>query len=200
MSAAQYESRIASAGVVPTRNNWHDFFNGLVWLRFPAIKRALNRLQADALTQERATRQVQRSRLRDALTIFDENAVLLDGASAQLIDDLKVREWQRAFEQRSGEWRDVGVTVFGHALLDQLRTPRINLTGHLWLGSRPPTPDELLRDDHRTPLVMLGIPNWAAHAGLPLDLGDATVFRPLRRAPQTAASASGEAAADNPPR
>jgi hypothetical protein len=31
---------------VPTRENLHDFFNGLVWQTFPLIKRELNALQA----------------------------------------------------------------------------------------------------------------------------------------------------------
>ena len=37
-----YESHISHAGKVPTRENLHDFFNALVWLSFPLIKRQLN--------------------------------------------------------------------------------------------------------------------------------------------------------------
>ena len=41
-----YEAFIWRTGTVPTRDNLHDFFNGLVWLAFPETKRRLNELQA----------------------------------------------------------------------------------------------------------------------------------------------------------
>jgi hypothetical protein len=41
-----YEEFIGATGCVPTRENLHDFFNGLVWQTFPLIKRELNALQA----------------------------------------------------------------------------------------------------------------------------------------------------------
>lgn len=180
LTAAQYERLIAEQGRVPTRNNWHDFFNGLVWLRFPQIKAALNAQQITALACERSAGSVERSRPRDALTIFDENAVFLDGASPQLLETLKAHRWRQAFESQVAAWAGVGVTVFGHALLDQLRTPRMNLTGHLWLGSRPPRLAELVQGHHRTPLVLMGIPGWAPQAGLTADLDDVGIFRPKR--------------------
>ena len=41
-----YETFIARTGRVPTRDNLHDLFNGLVWQRHSALKHRLNRLQA----------------------------------------------------------------------------------------------------------------------------------------------------------
>lgn len=41
--AAGYEQHIAATGRVPTRDNAHDLFNGLVWLLCPGFKAALNR-------------------------------------------------------------------------------------------------------------------------------------------------------------
>jgi hypothetical protein len=188
MSAARYEQAIAVAGVVPTRECWHDFFNGLVWLCFPHIKRALNRLQVDALAigdpiAAPAGQRSPRGPLRDALTIFDENAVFLDAASSALLQSLRDHDWPAVFARPAEHWHDIRVTVFGHALLDQLRQPRLNLTGHLWLGSRPPLASELLTRTHRTPLVLMGIPGWAIHAGLTVDLTDASIFRPRRHRP-----------------
>ena len=61
---------------VPTRDNLHDFFNGLVWLRFPRAKRRLNELQAAEIA--RAGIGAARGPLRDALTLFDENGAVLD--------------------------------------------------------------------------------------------------------------------------
>lgn len=41
-----YEAFISNTGKIPTRDNAHDFFNALVWLSFPNIKRELNAIQA----------------------------------------------------------------------------------------------------------------------------------------------------------
>ena len=45
-SGRAYESHVALTATVPSRDNRHDLFNGLVWLRFAALKRRLNELQA----------------------------------------------------------------------------------------------------------------------------------------------------------
>ena len=75
-----YEAFIYSHKRVPTRDNLHDFFNGLCWLRFPKTKSRLNFLQA----QEINTQGVGSTRgpLRDALTLFDENVLLLQSSDA----------------------------------------------------------------------------------------------------------------------
>ena len=41
-----YEAFIGRSGQVPTRDNLHDAFNGLVWLAQPVLKQRLNQLQA----------------------------------------------------------------------------------------------------------------------------------------------------------
>src|SRR3954468_4043342 len=40
-----YESFVLRTRTIPTRDNAHDFFNGLAWLRFPELKQRLNELQ-----------------------------------------------------------------------------------------------------------------------------------------------------------
>lgn len=47
-----YEQFIWDTRCVPTRDNLHDFFNGLVWLEFPQAKRRINELQAQAIAQD----------------------------------------------------------------------------------------------------------------------------------------------------
>ena len=59
-----YERHIHQTGTVPTRDNLHDFFNGLVWLQFPHTKRRLNHLQAQAIAADGV--QAVRGPLRDA--------------------------------------------------------------------------------------------------------------------------------------
>ena len=70
-----YEQFIFEAGQVPTRENLHDFFNALCWMRFPRTKKRLNELQAAEIAA--AGIQAVRGPVRDACTVFDENAALL---------------------------------------------------------------------------------------------------------------------------
>ena len=70
-----YEQYIWDTRRVPTRDNLHDFFNGLVWQQFPHTKRRLNELQAGAIAADGV--QAVRGPLRDALTVFDENGAVL---------------------------------------------------------------------------------------------------------------------------
>ena len=89
-----YEAFIRRTAQVPTRNNLHDYFNGLVWLALPALKRRLNALQA----AEIALRGVGavRGRVRDALTLFDESGALLQAPPA-LLAALRSRDWPALF-------------------------------------------------------------------------------------------------------
>jgi hypothetical protein len=64
-----YEAHIFRTGEVPTRDNLHDFFNGLAWLHFPQAKRRLNELQAGEIDKRGIG--AHRGPLRDALTLFD---------------------------------------------------------------------------------------------------------------------------------
>lgn len=53
-TAALYEQRIWMRGEIATRmtgqDRWHDFYNALVWLRFPQLKSLLNELQVRAVS------------------------------------------------------------------------------------------------------------------------------------------------------
>ena len=69
-----YEANIAATGEVPTRDNLHDFFNALIWLHWPRAKAALNARQARAITQDGIG--TARGTVRDAATLFDENALI----------------------------------------------------------------------------------------------------------------------------
>lgn len=89
-----YETHIADTGRVPTRHNLHDFFNALVWLAYPRTKAALNARQAAAIDAAGGVGPV-RGSLRDALTVFDENAALFVTAERALADALRGFDWQR---------------------------------------------------------------------------------------------------------
>lgn len=165
-----YEQFIFDTGTVPTRDNLHDFFNGLCWLRFPLTKAKLNHLQA----AEIATVGVAplRGPVRDALTVFDENAAFLS-APQPLWDALGERDWQQLFVGLRPLWRQARLVLFGHALLEKLVHPRKPITAHIY-RARPAMNSiadldawvaadlsaEKLAAKPFLPLPVLGVPGW----------------------------------------
>ena len=179
-----YEAFIARSDCVPTRDNLHDLFNGLVWLRFPALKRRLNALHAAEI--QRCGVQAERGAARDALTLFDENGALLR-ASPRLTDALRRRDWLALFIDERALWRDAQIVIMGHALLEKLVQPRKAMTAHVWLARTPFGADEstpALDVDPTAkpfaPLPVLGIPGWWPANTAPDFYADSAVFRPAR--------------------
>jgi hypothetical protein len=117
---------------VPTRDNLHDFFNGLVWLTFPRIKVQLNALQAAQIALDGVGKS--RGPARDGATIFDENAALLvvrDNADGHALvmrcastAGRSLRRAPRALGRGCAGW------LFGHALMEKLVAPRKAITAH----------------------------------------------------------------------
>ena len=136
VGSSSYEGHIWASGQVPTRCDaagaWHDLFNALVWLSFPRTKARLNRLQAEVIAHEgiRGTR----GGLRDAATLFDENAIVLVTDDDRLAGALRGFDWQELFVAGRARFVDSArVAVFGHALLDKLRAPYKAVCGHAWI-------------------------------------------------------------------
>ena len=179
-----YESFIFRTGCVPTRDNLHDLFNGLVWLSFPRTKRRLNVLQSEQI--ERHGISGVRGTLRDALTLFDENAAILQ-APADLAAALRRRDWRRLFITQRASWQSARTVLFGHALMEKLMQPRKAITAHVWLVdeltdealSASLTPERLAAKDF-LPLPVLGIPGWWPANEEPEFYEDERVFRPRR--------------------
>ena len=188
-----YEAHIFNTGAVPTREGLHDFFNGLCWMRFSQTKRRLNQLQA----AEIATAGVGKVRgaVRDGLTLFDENAALLQAPDA-LWDALLARDWTRLFVDLRPLWAQARLVLFGHALLEKLVVPYKSITAHVvrepvplalgddlaawdgWLAARLSAAD--LATKPFTPLPVLGVPGWCPANEDPAYYADAGVFRPKR--------------------
>jgi hypothetical protein len=191
-----YEAFVARTGSVPTRDNLHDFFNGLVWLEFTQAKRRLNALQAAEIA--RAGVGPARGALRDALTLFDENGAVLDAPPA-LWEALLARDWRRVFVELRPLWYEARPVVLGHALLEKLASPRKDLTAHVWRAQVAPDPGALLDSwlaaqltadrlaaKPFTPLPVLGIPGWCPGNENVSFYDDSLVFRPAgRRNPKT---------------
>ena len=185
-----YEQFIWDTRCVPTRDNLHDFFNGLVWLRFPQTKQRLNQLHAQALAAQGVG--ATRGPLRDAATLLDENGALLL-APEPLWQALAARQWQRLFVELRPLWQQAQCILFGHALLEQLMQPRKPLTAHVYQARTAMKPgadiDTWLAHDldaaHLarkpfTPLPVLGIPGWCADNANYSFYDDSFVFRSAR--------------------
>lgn len=142
---AAYEAHIAATGSVPTRHNLHDFFNALAWFAFPRIKATLNARQAAAIDALGVG--PTRGGVRDALTLFDENAVLFASSDPALVAALRGFDWRALFVAGRARWEaayqeTVGkarceVRVFGHALLEKLVAPYAACTAHAWMVEVP---------------------------------------------------------------
>lgn len=187
-SDVPYERFISETGCVPTRENLHDFFNALAWLIYPKIKIRLNALQSAELekftapaTGNLSKSGVDRGRLRDAATIFDENAALMMTSDAGLIDALRAHDWREVFIRRRSMFGPrCELRLFGHALIEKLVSPYKAITAHVrpllvnavffemperdrraWVND---TIAQQLTDGLTmagfTPLPVLGVPGW----------------------------------------
>lgn len=186
-----YEQFISESGGIPTRDNLHDFFNALVWLHYPKIKVQLNRLQAMEIVRSGAD--APRGSLRDATTIFDENAVLLVTQEQALVEALRAHAWQQLFvSERAGFVAACHPLLFGHALMEKLVLPRKPITGHTWIVALPvdATCEEIdayvavrlangLSTADFSPLPVLGVPGWWPEQDHDF-YADVSVFRPKR--------------------
>ena len=183
-----YESYIFETGTVPTRENLHDFFNGLCWMRFPLTKRRLNALQASEISRAGGV-QGHRGPLRDALTLFDENGALLL-APQPLWDALLVRDWQQLFVRLRPLWAEAQLVVFGHALLEKLVCPRKSITAHVYIAQAAMHSiadlDSWLAGELQAcklatkpfaPLPVMGVPGWCPENNHPAFYSDERVFR-----------------------
>jgi hypothetical protein len=168
-----YEAFVARTGQVPTRDNAHDFFNGLVWLHHPGLKARLNGWHAQAIAQGGV--QAQRGPLRDAATVFDENGALLD-APPELARALVDRDWTRLFITLRPLWREAHLQIVGHALLEKLLQPRKAHCAHVMLAE--PHGAEALAAKPFHPLPVLGVPGWWPANGSTDFYEDPKVFRP----------------------
>lgn len=127
-----FEQRIHDHGAIATRpRRWHDLFSALMWLRYPRLKRALNRLQvADLPVQGRGNR----TRRQQSLTHVDEAGLLVASDDPALLERLDAHDWAGLFLERRADWqRRIVVHVFGHALFELARDPRPTIAGKvLW--------------------------------------------------------------------
>lgn len=201
--ASGYEQRIADGGCVATRDaSWHDTFNALIWLAFPQSKAAMNRRHCEQMSC-RPSGGIGRGRVRDALTQFDEDGLILVSDDASVLDALREHRWREALWERRAGIEAARLFVFGHALMEKALAPHFGLCAkalyvetkafgcavdeltlaHVdcWLAGRivsehwPDSPRDLY------PLPVLGLPEMTPDNTHAAYFDDVRQFRPLSR-------------------
>lgn len=202
LAAVEYERRIATDAALTVReSSWHDLFNVLAWSAWPRAKAALN---ARHVTEIALQSRGNRSRVRDALTGFDEDGLVVAVSDPQLERLAREFRWTELFWHRraalAGGFR---VFVFGHALAEKLLAPFVGITGKaLCFGvesefarldlaaqrlqldtmlARRLASDDCLRSPRELmPLPVLGLPGWWTDGEKADFYADTSYFRPGR--------------------
>ena len=175
----QYEPRIFLHGEIQTRlNNWHDFFQVLVWLTWPKTKSLLNQLHYQAASKRTAKL---RSPQENFLTLFDECGIIIVSSNRSLLEMIEEFQWRQLFcENKNKFGEEIGGIVFGHAMYEKALNPYIGMTAQALLIEVEPN-DFNTHDNYSAldqlvvtainklekitpkmlhPFPLLGVPNW----------------------------------------
>lgn len=198
-----YEPLTYEQGQVRVRPiNWHDLLNALVWMTFPTAKASINARHQQAIETEAGAA---RSPVRDALTHFDEDGMVVLSADPALSQLLRDFAWKPLFcAHRAQVAQSMRFVPFGHALYDKLRAPFIGLTAKCIVFDVAPQSLAREREALRTqidrllglyildpahlrapremhPLPVLGVPGWWPDNEDPGFYDNVDYFRPGRR-------------------
>jgi len=206
----RYEQRVYLKGEIQTRlNNWHDFFQVLVWNTFPRIKSTLNGLH---YAESQATRQknrnnVNRGPLENSIALFDECGSIILSCNDELLNCIQNFQWQDLFFMRRQQIdRHLRCFVFGHAMYEKALNPYIGMTSpaillsvnaqffSLSLAKQLHIADNRIAKlfKHRTviqspqdlhPFPLLGMPGWYNGKQDEKFYANTRYFRPGRRKP-----------------
>ena len=194
-----YERHIAEKGEVQTRpENWHDLFNALAWISYPAAKAAINAQHAAILEERGEAEAKRRGPERDALTLFDEGGVAVVSTDPELLALIVDFHWKELFwNRRAALERGMRFLAFGHALFEKALEPHLGLvakTVFLPCDSLP-ADDALPRSVDRflaqhfadrsrfatpklmAPMPVLGVPGWHPETGHESFYDDRDHFR-----------------------
>ncbi len=199
-----YEPTIYLHGEVNTRKeNWHDFFNMLIWQTFSLGKSALNALHYQQL-QKKKFNTYSRTPFENFLTLFDENGVVVFSSDESLLQLIRDMSWKEFFWERRADLSNVRCLVFGHSLHEKMLNPYVGMVGHSVLRLVSPhffhlnfesqllevnqflyewlfSLDESCSPRDLAPLPVLGFPGWYAAADREEFYNDINYFRITRR-------------------
>lgn len=196
-----YEPKIYLSGEVKTRkNNWHDFFNMLIWCTFPKIKAMLNKFQYHEILKRGGHKL--RSPLENFLTLFDENGLIIISSDKDLLKLVTEMQWKDFFwHQRHALKEKLRCYVFGHSLHEKLLNPYIGMVGHSILlcvdesffNKDPSQQHEEIENiicsfdfasmttKNLFPVPILGFPEWHHEASDPSFYDNVDYFRGKRQ-------------------
>jgi hypothetical protein len=190
LSALDYETEV-SYGEVPTRDCLHDWYNGLVWLLFPASRLKINGIHLTESLDRKSGNG--RSSRRNALTLFDESGAILLTEHEEFVRAFRDHDWDFLFQVKRELWhRGAKLILFGHGLLESLHVrPHKGLCAKVFAFSSTSFEqredlDALLAaqlddlDSARLlmPLPVMGVPGWFRQNEVPGFYSDCSVFRP----------------------
>ena len=199
-----YEIRLYQHGELGFRaHNWHDLFNVLIWLTFPRAKAALNAKHYAAYAHERPAAGG-RGAVRDALTLFDEDGVIVLATDPGLLQLIRDFQWKPLFWERRAEVVDCMCFLpFGHALCEKALNPFRGMTGRgllfavdsafleleptqqlaaidILLARQIMEDGVLQRTRDLAPVPVLGVPGWCPGNERAEYYDDSQYFRPGR--------------------
>jgi hypothetical protein len=195
-----YEPRIYLKHELQTRTeNWHDYFNAMIWLSFPETKTTLNELHYHAA--KKRTGGTNRSPIENAITLFDECGIIIISEKTELLEMIQKHEWKKLFFHHRNDFAThVHCIVFGHAMYEKALSPYIGMTAQALLIHSSELEKQRLLDlksvdhfisdywksDHikttkdLSPFPLLGVPGW--HSGNEVEefYENKEYFRPPR--------------------
>ena len=145
----QYEPRVYLKRELQTRTyNWHDFFNALIWLKFPNTKKTLNKIHyKQAANRQKGSN---RSTLENRITQFDECGAIVISNNRKTLDLIKNHQWQELFINNHKEFENnLRCVIFGHAMFEKALTPYIGMTCHCILLEDQALLDDINNDHYK---------------------------------------------------
>lgn len=137
-----YEQRIYELGELPTRTqNWHDFFNLMIWGTFPRSKAAINERQVFSSRETPPQPPHPRTPEQNALTRFDEGGCIVvcePGIHSRFAEEFS--GYNQKPDTTLLHHPGVKVLVFGHAIYDCLLAGRADMGAQSLVLAMPGVP------------------------------------------------------------
>ena len=202
-----YAPRVYTTGELQTRcGNWHDFFQFLSWLMFPATKAVINALHVPLAEARSAAANDtgRRSPMENMLSLFDEGGAVVIASDAALLQLIREFRWKELFWGRREELaHKLRCVTFGHAVYEKALHPYLGMTANailldvdhalleLPMTALLPALDARLaalftagtaytQPKHLQPLPILGMPGWDPANACAAYYDNVRYFRPGR--------------------
>ena len=129
-----YEIRIHQSGEILTRqNNWHDFFQVMIWCTYPQTKKLINAMHFSAIMERSNKKDFSsiRSPIENTLTLFDECGAVIVSSNPEYFEMIKNHQWKKLFvTSRNAFNHEIKCFIFGHAMLEKALNPYSGMTVH----------------------------------------------------------------------